>query len=54
MNVQTWLDNPKTIRKSRKMYAHFDHRVDIKNAQNLYKILTTLQVMDFIHLFIIR
>ena len=32
MNVQTWLDNPKTIRKSRKMYAHFDHRVDIKNA----------------------
>lgn len=32
MNVQTWLNNPKTIKKSRKMYAHFDYRVDIKKA----------------------
>lgn len=32
MNVQTWLNNPKTIKKSRKMYAHFDHRIDIKKA----------------------
>lgn len=32
MNVQTWLNNPKTIKKSRKMYAHFDYRIDIKKA----------------------
>ena len=32
MNVQAWLNDPKTIKKSRKMYAHFDYRVDIKKA----------------------
>ena len=32
MNVQTWLTHPKTIKKSKKNYAHFDRKVDIKEA----------------------
>lgn len=32
MSVQTWLDEPKTISKSKKAYAHFDHRIDIHKA----------------------
>ena len=32
MNVQDWLNNPKTIQKSKKSYAHFDHRIDIYKA----------------------
>lgn len=37
MNVETWLNNSKTIKKSRKMYAHFDHRIDIKRAAEFIK-----------------
>lgn len=32
MNVQEWINDPKTIKKSRKMYAHFDHRIDIRKV----------------------
>ena len=44
MNVQEWIRNPKTIRKSQKTYAHFDHRIDINKAasfiQNPENIIT--------------
>lgn len=32
MSVQNWLKNPKTIQKSKKAYAHFDHRIDVNKA----------------------
>ena len=32
MDVENWLKDPKTIQKSRKKYAHFDHRLDIFKA----------------------
>lgn len=37
MNVQEWLDNPKTIQKSKKGYAHFDYRIDITKAAEFIK-----------------
>lgn len=32
MDVQMWLESPKTIQKSKKSYAHFDYRIDIRKA----------------------
>ena len=37
MNVQEWLDNQKTIQKSKKGYAHFDYRIDITKAAEFIK-----------------
>lgn len=37
MDVENWLKDPKTIQKSRKKYAHFDHRIDIFKAVEYIK-----------------
>lgn len=37
MNVETWLKQPKTKEKSKKRYAHFDHRIDINRAAEFIK-----------------
>lgn len=34
MNTQEWLEDSKTIQKSKKSYAHFDNRTDIKKVSN--------------------
>lgn len=54
MNVQEWLDNPKTIQKSKKGYAHFDYRIDITKAAESLKTQKMLLITDFIRLFIIQ
>ena len=37
MDIQKWLEDPKTIQKSKKGYAHFDHRIDIRKAAKFIK-----------------
>ena len=37
MNIDTWLEQPKTIEKSKKTYAHFDHRTDMNKAAEYIK-----------------
>ena len=37
MTVEAWLKQPKTIQRSKKRYAHFDHRLDINNAAEFIK-----------------
>ncbi|MDO4333775.1 MAG: reverse transcriptase/maturase family protein [Eubacteriales bacterium] len=37
MIVQEWIDDPKTLEKSRKSYAHFDNRTDIKKMINFIR-----------------
>lgn len=32
MDINDWINNPKTIKKSKKTYSHFDYRIDIRKA----------------------
>ena len=33
MDIQEWLDSPKTLRKSKKRYSHFDYRTNISKVK---------------------
>lgn len=38
MNIEEWINSPKTIKKSHKRYAHFDYRTDIKKVWDYISI----------------